>query len=80
MPEQSTTQFITKAQILAAVETTKAVAEAIRELGSVSDGVLYAGVMSAVSFKDYQAIIRLLVDAKLITDVNHRLVWIGGAR
>ena len=70
---------ITKGQILAAVETTKAVAEAIRELGSVSDGTLYAGVMSHLDLKQYRAIIEILVQAGLITNTNHRLVWIGGA-
>ena len=69
---------ITKGQILAAVETTKAVAEAIRELGSVSDGTLYAGVMSHLDLKQYRAIIEILVQAGLITNTNHRLVWIGG--
>ena len=69
---------ITKGQILAAVETTKAVAEAIRELGSVSDGTLYAGVMSHLDLKQYRAIIDILVQAGLITNTNHRLVWIGG--
>lgn len=73
-----TTTGISRDQILAAVETTKAIAEAIRELGTVSDGTLYAGVMSHLDLGQYQAIIDILVNAKLITNTNHRLTWIGG--
>ena len=69
---------ITKTEILAAVEVTKAIAEAIRELGTVADGTLYAGVMSHLDQKQYQAILGILVQAKLITNTNHRLTWIGG--
>lgn len=69
---------ITKTEILAAVETTKAIAEAIRELGTVADGTLYAGVMSHLDLKQYQAILGILEQARLITNTNHRLTWIGG--
>ncbi len=80
MPENLTTKpTITRAEIISAIEATKAIAEAIRELGSVSDGTLYAGVMSRLSLKQYQVIIDLLVHANLITNTNHQLVWIGGA-
>jgi hypothetical protein len=81
MQQQSTTSpSITREQIVSAIQTTKAIAEAIRELGSVSDGALYAGVMSHLDLGQYHAIIDILVQAKLITNTNHRLVWIGGAR
>jgi hypothetical protein len=78
MQNNPTTQTITKDQILAAVGRVQAIAEAIRELGSVSDGKLYTGVMSHLSLSEYQAIIEILVKAKLVSNTGHMLVWIGG--
>jgi hypothetical protein len=69
---------ITKTEILASVKVTQAIAEAIRELGTVADGTLYAGVMSHLDLGQYKAILGILEQAKLITNVNHRLTWIGG--
>lgn len=68
-----------KDAIVSGVMVVKAIAEAIRELGEVSDGTLYAGLMSKLTLEQYQAIIAILVKANLVTNVNHQLVWVGGA-
>lgn len=68
---------ITKQQIVACVETVKALAEAIRELGTVSDGTLYASLMGQMSLDHYQYFIGVLVDAGIVTNYNHQLVWKG---
>ncbi len=69
---------ITREQITAGVQTVAAIAEAIRELGTVSDGTLYAGLMGKLSLGQYQAIIAILVKAGLVSNNGHQLHWIGG--
>ncbi len=78
MSQTLTQTPITREQIVSAVQATHAMAEAIRELGTVSDGTLYAGVMSRLSLKQYQAILLILVKAGLVTNTNHTIRWIGG--
>jgi hypothetical protein len=69
---------ITREQIVSGVQTVAAIAEAIRELGTVSDGTLYAGLMGKLDIGQYQAIIAILVKAELVSNVGHQLRWIGG--
>lgn len=57
-----------------------AVADAIRDLGSVPSGQLYARVMAHMSIGTYLSIIDILKRAKLVSDTNHLLTWIGPAK
>ena len=52
-------------------------AEAIRELGEVPSGHLYAGAMNHLTLENYQAVIDALKRAKLVEERNHLLTWIG---
>jgi len=51
--------------------------EAIRELGQIPSGHLYARVMEHIDVHSYQVIIDALVRAKLITNQHHLLTWVG---
>lgn len=61
----------------AVIEILKAVADAIRELGEIPSGHLYAQLMGHMSLELYQKIIGALVAAKLVEEQNHLLRWIG---
>lgn len=55
-----------------------AVAEAIRELGEVPSGHLYAVLMGQLSLDQYNAVIAVLVRAGLVEkQPSHLLVWKG---
>lgn len=54
-----------------------AVAEAIRELGSVASSQLYATLMTAMAQSQYEAIINELVKAELVEKDNDILLWTG---
>jgi hypothetical protein len=54
-------------------------AEAIRELGEVPSGHLYARVMDRLSLADYTAIISALKGARLISESHNLLTWKGPA-
>ena len=72
-----------KAQVTAALEAVRAVADAIRELKRVPSGVLYANVMSVISIADYDKIIGTLKGAGLVREEAHELIWVeptGGAK
>lgn len=56
-----------------------AIAETIREAGSIPSGHLWAAAMSHMSFDEYERIIALLTGAGLIRSKNHLLTWIEGA-
>lgn len=64
-------------QLQAALQMAAAVAEAIRELGSVPNGHLYARLMGKLSLESYNSIIQTLVKAKLVENKNDLLTWIG---
>jgi hypothetical protein len=67
---------MTKKQILATFEVTRAIADAIRELKSVPSGHLYAQVMNHLSLEQYTKIIDLLKSNRLIEERNSELAWI----
>ena len=69
-----------KNQIRGALEIALAVGDAIKELGSVPSGVLYAQVMGHMSLETYNKIIGLLVGAGVVSEKNHVLTWIGGSK
>lgn len=66
-----------KASVKAFVLATGAIAEAIRELGEIPSGHLYAQVMSRMTLPTYEAIIDRLIGAELVSRQNHLLKWIG---
>lgn len=70
----------TQNQVKAAMLATIAVAEAIRELGRVPSGHLYAQVCSKLDLAGYEAIIRTLINAGIVKQQQHELIWIGGGR
>jgi len=66
-----------KTEVQAAIKLVQAVAEAIRELKSVPSGHLYAQLMGYMSLDEYNKIIRILKNAKLVTEENYLLTWIA---
>jgi len=69
----------TREQVQAVIEVTHAVAEAIRTLGSVPSGELYARCMGSMSLATYTSIIGTLKGAGLVQEKNHLLTWVGPA-
>jgi hypothetical protein len=67
----------TKEEIRAAVDTMAAVAEAIRELGSVPSGHLYARLMGHMSLETYEKIVGTLKGAGLVKEESHLLTWVA---
>ena len=65
-------------QARAAVAVAGAVGDAIRELGSVPSGHLYARLMGHLSLEAYESILSTLVQTGLVRrEANHLLVWSG---
>jgi hypothetical protein len=64
----------------AALKIAVAVAEAIRELGEVPSGHLYARLMDQMSLDTYNAIIGALKGAGLVKEQNYLLSWSGPAK
>jgi len=55
-----------------------AIAECIRELGSVPSGHLYARLMEYMSIETYEKLIGILVEAgKIKRHPSHLLEWVG---
>ena len=68
----------TKAEILAAVEVARSVADLIRELGEVPSGLLYARLMSFMDLAAFHQVVALLVDAGLVERrSNNILRWVA---
>ena len=68
----------TQEQAKAAIEIVTAVADAIKELGSVPSGHLYARLMGHMSLTEYEQIIGFIVRSGLVRqDKSHLLTWIG---
>lgn len=70
----------TTTQIKAALMAAAAVGDAIRELGSVPSGEMYAHLSGALSIETYQRIICTLKSAGLVEERGHVLRWIGPAK
>lgn len=71
-------EAITKSDVETALQIVRVVADAIRELGSVPSGHLYARVCGHFSLAQYQSILDTLVRAQLIKVENHLITWTGG--
>jgi len=65
------------AQEKAALAIVIAVGEAIKELGSVPSGHLYARLMGRMNLETYNKVIALLVKTGAVKDENHLLTWVG---
>lgn len=64
--------------VKAAFAITAATAEAIRDLGEIPNGYLYAQMMQHMSLAEYQDVIKTLKRAHLVEENNNVLKWIGG--
>jgi hypothetical protein len=65
-------------EAIATVRVAHAIAEAIRNLGEVPSGHLYARVMGVMDLRQYEQVIDLLIDARLVErEPSHLLRWIG---
>ena len=68
---------ITKQEVLAVIETVKTIGMAIKELGSVPSGHLYAQLCGHMSLETYNFCISKLKEAKVIEEKNYLLTWIA---
>jgi hypothetical protein len=74
----ATTESTEQERIAVVVGIIVAVAETIRELGSVPSGHLYARFMGCMSVETYEGIIGLLVRSGVVRrEPSHLLVWTG---
>lgn len=64
----------------AALAVVAAVAEVIRELGTVPSGDLYARVMGHISLEEYEKLIGILKGTGLVSESAHQLKWIGSEK
>jgi hypothetical protein len=68
----------TKQEVASTVAIVKAIAETIKELGSVPSGHLYAQLMGRMSLDQYNQIIAMLVRADLVhLGGDHLITWTG---
>lgn len=67
----------TSAQLQSAFMLTAAVAEAVREAGEIPSGTVYAAMLSRIDLAGFEALIRTLKGAGLISETAHMLRWIG---
>ena len=68
----------TPKQVSAAFAIVAAVSEAIRELGTVPSGELYAQLCGKMDIHGYNKIVATLVNAGLVQESSsHELKWIG---
>lgn len=61
----------------AALEVVLAVGSAIKELGSVPSGHLYARLMGKLDLESYNKVIGILVKTGAVKNENHLLTWVG---
>ena len=67
---------VTKEQVKVALDVLFAVAVAIKQVGSVPSGELYARLMTHLDLMTFNRVIDTLKDAGLVTEDNHRLTWV----
>jgi hypothetical protein len=65
------------AEVTKAIMVAAAVGDAIRELGSVPSGHLYAHLMGRMDLDTYNGCIKILKQAELVSEENHLLTWVG---
>lgn len=60
-----------------ALAVIKAVADTIKEVGEAPAGVVYSALMQwGCSLQEFEAIIRILVNAGVVTQTHHVLKWV----
>lgn len=57
----------------------EALSEAIKSLGNVPAGELYAHVMHAINHEEFESSISMLVRLKFVSRSNNMLTWCGPA-
>ncbi len=67
----------TAEQVTAGIMMAAAIGEAIRDLGSVPSGHLYARLMGRMSLDTYNKLIGILKNTNLVEEHNHLLTWVG---
>ena len=69
----------TKTELKAALNVLQAIAQTIRELGTVPSGHLYAQLMGHMDLPRYNQILGILTRSQLIVESpSHLLTWKGG--
>lgn len=68
---------LTAKEIAAVVGMVAAIAEVIRELGSIPSGHLYASLADKMDIHTYNVVIARLKGAGLVAEAAHVLRWIG---
>lgn len=66
---------VTKAEVSAAINAIKALADAIKELGEVPAGHLYAAVMGSMSLANFDKAIGFLVSGGVVARNGDLLTW-----
>lgn len=67
----------TTQQVHAAINMVAAIAEAIRSLGEVPSGVLYAQVFGHMTIDQYTQVIGIVKRVGLVAETNNVLRWVG---
>lgn len=69
---------VTSAQVAATLDAARALGDAVRDLGSVPEGVLYANLCGALSLRSFQVLVDALIRAGVVARrPGPILVWIG---
>lgn len=72
-----TTPAVNQKEVEAAKQIILSVRDAIKELGRVPSGVLYATLSGHLSLRSYQYIISIIQASGAIRVENHELIWVG---
>lgn len=64
-------------KVAAALKVAVDVANVIKEVGGIPNGQLYALMMGHMSLMEYNALLMLMKNMRLIKEENHILLWIG---
>lgn len=72
-----TSQRVTPAQTKAAFAATIAVTEAIRELGEIPSGHMYARLCDKMSLECWERMEKIIVGTGLVEKRGDLLVWVG---
>jgi len=65
----------TTTQIQGTIKVVAAIAETIRELGSIPSGHLYAQLVGRMTLEQYNGVIDTLKNAGLVREEAHLLIW-----
>lgn len=66
---------MTKAQAAAAIQIVFALSEAVRDLGEVPAGTLYAASLDKLSLEDFEAAVGILTRSGVVRRDGDLLVW-----